>query len=187
MVLCHFILKEQLTNQDYYMSIHNMAITEAILKAALLTPVIALSLHRSCWQQKNSKLSNRKESAISFVLHWDFFQQEKVLNLPVEPKKLNRLREYLTVTLFLVQTEAVLWLPLLENRTLRRRQSSICDRAHGANTDIVWKPCGLCCHGIDRKWGTAHWAWPLTFSRRATFGKVLCPVVHLLSVPQDQP
>lgn len=82
MVLCHFILKEQLTNQDYYMSIHNMAITEAILKAALLTPVIALSLHRSCWQQKNSKLSNRKESAISFVLHWDFFQQEKVLNLP---------------------------------------------------------------------------------------------------------
>lgn len=82
MVLCNFILKGQLTNQDYYRSIHNMAITEAILKAALLTPVIALSLHRSCWQQKNSKLSSRKESAISFTLHWDVFQQEKVLNLP---------------------------------------------------------------------------------------------------------
>lgn len=82
MVLCNFILKGQLTNEDCYRSIHNMAITEAILKAALLTPVIALSLHRSCWQQKNSKLSNWKKSAISFTLHWDAFQQEEVLNLP---------------------------------------------------------------------------------------------------------
>lgn len=82
MVLCNFNLKGQLTNQDYYRSIHNMANTEATLKVALLTPVIAPSLHRSCWQQKNSKLSNWKKSAISFILHWDAFQQEKVLNLP---------------------------------------------------------------------------------------------------------
>lgn len=86
MLLCDFDLKGQFTNQDYYRSIHNMAVTEAILKAALLTPVIALSLHRSCWQQKNSKLSNWKKSAISFILHWEYFQQEKVLNLPMEQK-----------------------------------------------------------------------------------------------------
>lgn len=59
-----------------------MVSTEAILKAALLSPGIALSLHKSCWQQKKSKLSNWKNSAISFILHWDAFQQEEVLNLP---------------------------------------------------------------------------------------------------------
>lgn len=90
-----------------------MAIREAILKAALLTPVIALSLHRSCWQQKNSKLSNKKESAISFTLHWDAFQQEKVLNLPMEQKKITQIKRVLTVTLFLVQTEVGFTLLLL--------------------------------------------------------------------------
>lgn len=100
MVLCYFILKGQVTNQDYYRSIHNMASTEAILKAALLTPVMALSLHRSLWQQKNSKLSSRKESAISFTRHWDFFQQEKVLNLPMKQKKIEQIKRVLTVTPF---------------------------------------------------------------------------------------
>lgn len=96
MILYNFSLKVRHTNEDYYRSIHNMVTTEAILKAALLTPVIALSLHKSCWQQKNSKLSNWKNSAISFILHWDAFQQEEVLNLPAKQKKnkLNRLRDY---------------------------------------------------------------------------------------------
>lgn len=93
MIVYDFSSKVQHTNRDCYRSIHNMVITEAILKAALLTPVIALPLHKSCWQQKKSKLSNWKNSAISFTLHWEFFQQEEVLNLPGE-KKLNRLRDY---------------------------------------------------------------------------------------------
>lgn len=92
-ILYHFGLKVQHTNQDYYRSIHNMVITEAILKAALLSPVTAPSLHKSCWQQKKSKLSNWKNSAISFILHWDVFQQEEVLNLPTRKRKI-RLREY---------------------------------------------------------------------------------------------
>lgn len=75
------------TDQDRYRSIHSMVTTEAILKAALSTPGITPSLHRSCWQQKNSKLSNWKNSAISFMLHWDVFQQEEVLNLPKKKKK----------------------------------------------------------------------------------------------------
>lgn len=69
-----------------------MVSTEAILKAALLSPGIALSLHKSCWQQKKSKLSNWKNSAISFILHWDAFQQEEVLNLPTkEIKQIKRI------------------------------------------------------------------------------------------------
>lgn len=58
MILYDFSLEIQHRDQDCYRSIHNMAITEAILKAALLTPVTVPSLHKSCWQQKYSKLSN---------------------------------------------------------------------------------------------------------------------------------
>lgn len=105
MILYNFSLKVRHTNQDYYRSIHNMVITEAILKAALLTLVIVLSLHKSCWQQKNSKLSNWKNSAISFTLHWDAFQQAKVLNLPKKKKKIKQIKRILKVIPFLVQRE----------------------------------------------------------------------------------
>jgi len=106
-ILYNFSLKARHTNQDNYRSSHSKVITEATLKTALLTPVIPPSLHRSCWQQKKSKLSNWKNSAMSFILHWDAFQQEEVLNLPTKKKKkeIEQIKRILKVIPFLVQRE----------------------------------------------------------------------------------